>query len=71
MCIFQLYIDTESEDNTFKNVSLAESRDNTVTENRMIRSARAVTMSQPWLIQMKGCTGWVTKNMSDTGIVDS
>ena len=33
MCIFHLYSDTESEDTTFQNVSLAESRDNTVTEN--------------------------------------
>ena len=33
MCIFHLYSDTDSEDTTFQNVSLAESRDNTVTEN--------------------------------------
>ena len=33
MCIFHLYSDTESEETTFWNVSLAESRDNTVTEN--------------------------------------
>ena len=33
MCIFHLYSDTESEETTFQNVSLAESRDKTVTEN--------------------------------------
>ena len=33
MCIFHLYSDTESEETTFQNISLAESRDKTVTEN--------------------------------------
>ena len=33
MCIFHLYSDTESEETTFQNVSLAECRDNTVTES--------------------------------------
>ena len=33
MCIFHLYSDTESEENTFQNVSLIECMDNTITEN--------------------------------------